>query len=103
LCLLRSCNGLLKRLSKAQDLRLCGRILIFIARIYPLADKSGVNLHGAVSAGLDWPKIHLDTRALKAFFTCQQMRGMAEAKDPTRERCFLSSVSYHSLAIRCCR
>jgi THO complex subunit 1 len=50
LCVLRSCNALLKRLSKSQDLTLCGQILIFIARIYSLGDKSGVNLHGAVSA-----------------------------------------------------
>lgn len=32
--------------------QLCGRILIFIARIYPLGDKSGVNLHGSVSGAL---------------------------------------------------
>jgi len=55
LCVLRSCNNLLRRLSKSQDLQLCGRILIFIARIYPLGDKSGVNLHGTVNSGLVLP------------------------------------------------
>ncbi|KAF5841715.1 THO complex subunit 1 transcription elongation factor-domain-containing protein [Dunaliella salina] len=55
LCILRSCNNLLRRLSKSQDLQLCGRILVFIARIYPLGDKSGVNLQGTVNSGLSLP------------------------------------------------
>lgn len=33
------------------SMQLCGRILIFIARIYPLGDRSGVNLHGMVRQG----------------------------------------------------
>ncbi|KAL6748636.1 THO complex subunit 1 transcription elongation factor-domain-containing protein [Haematococcus lacustris] len=55
LCALRSCNGLLRKLSKSQDLTLAGRILIFIARVHSLDDKSGVNLHSAVNSGLALP------------------------------------------------
>eukprot|EP00798_Chlamydomonas_sp_ICE-L_P011229 gene11229-18858_t len=53
--LMRACNSLLKRLSKAQDNQMCGRILIFMAKLYPLADKSGVNLHGNINMSLPLP------------------------------------------------
>ncbi|GAX80221.1 hypothetical protein CEUSTIGMA_g7659.t1 [Chlamydomonas eustigma] len=55
LAILRSCNGLLRRLSKANDVQLCGRILVFIVRLYPLSDKSGLNLGGTINAGLPLP------------------------------------------------
>lgn len=45
--LLRICNMLKKRLSKSQDTVLCGRILMFLASVTPLADQSGVNLSSA--------------------------------------------------------
>eukprot|EP00955_Chlamydomonas_euryale_P044770 352965-Chlamydomonas_euryale.AAC.34 len=41
--------------AQANDVQLCGRILVFIARVYPLSDKSGLNLHGAVNQGLPLP------------------------------------------------
>ena len=34
------------RLSKSSELLLCGRVLMFLAHILPLAEKSGVNLKG---------------------------------------------------------
>ena len=42
--LLRSCNDLLRRLSKSQNTIFCGRILIFLARFFPLFERSGLNL-----------------------------------------------------------
>ena len=42
--LLRMCNDLLRRLSKSQDTVFCGRILLFLARLLPLDEKSGLNL-----------------------------------------------------------
>jgi THO complex subunit 1 len=42
--LLRSCNDLLRRLSKSQNTVFCGRILIFLARFFPLFERSGLNL-----------------------------------------------------------
>lgn len=40
---------------QANDVQLCGRILVFIVRLYPLSDKSGLNLQGAINAALPLP------------------------------------------------
>lgn len=45
--MLRICNTLLRRLSKSHDAVLCGRILIFLARLQPLSDRSGLNVQAA--------------------------------------------------------
>ncbi|CAG2172896.1 unnamed protein product, partial [Oppiella nova] len=42
--LLRSCNDLLRRLSRSQNTVFCGRILVFLARFFPLFERSGLNL-----------------------------------------------------------
>ncbi|XP_064869589.1 THO complex subunit 1-like isoform X2 [Oncorhynchus nerka] len=42
--LLRMCNDLLRRLSKSQNTVFCGRIQLFLARLFPLSKKSGLNL-----------------------------------------------------------
>ncbi|XP_065843320.1 THO complex subunit 1-like [Oscarella lobularis] len=42
--LLRMCNDLLRRLSRSQDTVFCGRIQLFLAQIFPLSEKSGLNL-----------------------------------------------------------
>ncbi|GIL96451.1 hypothetical protein Vretimale_2164, partial [Volvox reticuliferus] len=55
LALLRMSNMLFRRLSKAYDVRLCGRLLIFISRCYELNDKSGLNVVGALNSGLTLP------------------------------------------------
>ncbi|KAG2441455.1 hypothetical protein HXX76_003077 [Chlamydomonas incerta] len=55
LALLRMSNMLFRRLSKAYDVRLCGRLLIFISRCYELNDKSGLNVLGALNTGLALP------------------------------------------------
>jgi hypothetical protein len=47
--LLKSCNGLAKRLSKACNAELLGKLLIFLARAYPIADGSAVNKTGRVN------------------------------------------------------
>lgn len=46
LVILRSCNELLKRLSRAEDTAFCGRVFIFMFQSFPLGDKSSVNLRG---------------------------------------------------------
>ncbi|KPM46275.1 hypothetical protein AK830_g339 [Neonectria ditissima] len=46
LCILRSCNELLRRLSRAEDTGFCGRVFIFMFQSFPLGDKSSVNLRG---------------------------------------------------------
>ena len=44
--LLRVCNDLLRRLSRSQNTVFCGRILVFLARFFPLFERSGLNLVG---------------------------------------------------------
>jgi THO complex subunit 1 len=44
--LLRSCNELLRRLSRAEDAVFCGRVFFFLFQTFPLGDKSSVNLRG---------------------------------------------------------
>ncbi|RKF57072.1 THO complex subunit 1 [Golovinomyces cichoracearum] len=46
LIILRSCNELLRRLSRAEDTAFCGRVFIFLFQSFPLGDKSAVNLRG---------------------------------------------------------
>jgi THO complex subunit 1 len=46
LVILRSCNELLRRLSRADDTAFCGRVFIFLFQSFPLGDKSSVNLRG---------------------------------------------------------
>ncbi|KAG0491653.1 hypothetical protein HPP92_005051 [Vanilla planifolia] len=46
LVMLRTCNQLLRRLSKANDVVFCGRILMFLAHFFPLSERSAVNVKG---------------------------------------------------------
>ncbi|TPX59750.1 hypothetical protein SpCBS45565_g07665 [Spizellomyces sp. 'palustris'] len=46
LVLLRLCNEILRRLSKTKNTVTSGRILMFMANVYPLTERSGVNLRG---------------------------------------------------------
>lgn len=51
--LLRLLNELLRRLpkSKTADVIFSGRILMFLSSVFPLAEKSGVNLRGNFNIG----------------------------------------------------
>lgn len=44
--MLRFCNELLRRLSRAEDAVFCGRVFIFLFQTFPLGDKSSVNSRG---------------------------------------------------------
>ncbi|KAK3380391.1 THO complex subunit 1 transcription elongation factor-domain-containing protein [Lasiosphaeria ovina] len=46
LVILRTCNELLRRLSRALDPAFCGRLFIFMFQCFPLGDPSSVNLRG---------------------------------------------------------
>ncbi|KAJ1964780.1 hypothetical protein IWQ62_002836 [Dispira parvispora] len=46
LVLLRLCNELLRRTSLTQHATFAGRVLILLASVFPLSDRSGVNLRG---------------------------------------------------------
>eukprot|EP01097_Dermamoeba_algensis_P001022 TRINITY_DN1385_c0_g1_i2.p1 TRINITY_DN1385_c0_g1~~TRINITY_DN1385_c0_g1_i2.p1 ORF type:complete len:467 (-),score=97.31 TRINITY_DN1385_c0_g1_i2:689-2002(-) len=49
LLLLRICIELLRRLSKSNDTVFCGRILMFLTNVFPLSDKSGLNLKSEIN------------------------------------------------------
>ncbi|XP_002156883.3 THO complex subunit 1 [Hydra vulgaris] len=42
--LLRMCNDMLRRLSKSQNTVFCGRIQLFLAQLFPVEEKSALNL-----------------------------------------------------------
>jgi len=42
--ILRICNDLLRRLSRTQQTVFCGRILLFLARFFPITERSGLNV-----------------------------------------------------------
>ena len=44
--LLRLCNESLRKLSKSENANMCGRIQVFLANVFPLSERSGVNLKG---------------------------------------------------------
>ena len=46
LAILRACNELLRRLSRAEDTVFCGRVFIYLFQSFPLGDRSSVNLRG---------------------------------------------------------
>ena len=48
---LRTCNNLLRRLSKGRDAVLCGRVMLFLARMLPLDDRSGLNIPCTTNLG----------------------------------------------------
>lgn len=55
LILLRICNHLLKRLSKSHDGLLCGNVLMFMSRLFPLSERSGFNLQGSYNTNIRTP------------------------------------------------
>jgi THO complex subunit 1 len=46
LVILRACNELLRRLSRAEDSVFCGRVFIYVFQTFPLHDRSSVNRQG---------------------------------------------------------
>ena len=65
LVLLRTCNELLRRLSKPsqQHTVFAGRILSLLAKVFPLGERSGVNLRGEFNVE---NKTHIDERTEEA-------------------------------------
>ena len=51
LILLRTCNNLLRRLSRAAHTVFCGRVLLLLAALFPLSERSALNITGAYNRG----------------------------------------------------
>ncbi|KZS93046.1 hypothetical protein SISNIDRAFT_485984 [Sistotremastrum niveocremeum HHB9708] len=62
LVMLRTLNELLRRLSKTEQTTFCGRILTFLSGVFPLGERSGVNLRGEY--GPQWEPVIIRPKAL---------------------------------------
>lgn len=78
LVMLRTCNQLLRRLTKANDVVFCGRILMFLAHFFPLSERSAVNIKGVFNTSnetkyeKDPPEgISVDFNFYKTFWSLQ--------------------------------
>ncbi|KAJ6469590.1 THO complex subunit 1 transcription elongation factor-domain-containing protein [Mycena vitilis] len=81
LVLLRTLNDLLRRLSKMGTTTIfCGRILTFLTGVFPLRDRSGVNLRG--DYGPTWEGVEAPA---KAAAEPEQDVVMADAKETEKE------------------
>ncbi|KAL8162680.1 hypothetical protein V2J09_014169, partial [Rumex salicifolius] len=79
LVMLRTCNQLLRRLSKASDVVLCGRILMFLAHFFPLSERSALNVKGVFNTSNETifekhsaDGIPIDINFYKTFWSLQE-------------------------------
>lgn len=79
LVMLRTCNQLLRRLSKANDVIFCGRILMFLAHFFPLSERSALNIKGVFNTSnetkyeKDPPDgVSIDFNFYKTFWSLQE-------------------------------
>ena len=47
--MLKACNSLLRRLSKSCNTEFCGRVLMFLAKVFDISEKSAANLVGRIN------------------------------------------------------
>ncbi|XP_030471176.2 THO complex subunit 1 [Syzygium oleosum] len=101
LVMLRTCNQLLRRLSKANDVVFCGRILMFLAHFFPLSERSAVNIKGVFNTSnetsyeKDPPAgISVDFNFYKTFWSLQECfcNPPSLINAPTRWQKFTSSL-----------
>ncbi|KAL9448114.1 hypothetical protein AB3S75_015562 [Citrus x aurantiifolia] len=100
LVMLRTCNQLLRRLSKANDVVFCGRILMFLAHFFPLSERSAVNIKGVFNTSnetkyeKDPPDgIPVDFNFYKMFWSLQEyFCNPALTLAPTKWQKFTSSL-----------
>ncbi|KAJ7754993.1 THO complex subunit 1 transcription elongation factor-domain-containing protein [Mycena maculata] len=82
LILLRTLNDLLRRLSKMGSTTIfCGRILTFLSGVFPLGERSGVNLRGEY--GPTWEGVKAPGAAATE---PEEDVVMADAKEPEKEK-----------------
>ncbi|KAK1261780.1 hypothetical protein QJS04_geneDACA019562 [Acorus gramineus] len=102
LVMLRTCNQLLRRLSKANDVVFCGRIIMFLAHFFPLSERSAVNIKGLFNISnetkfeKDAPDgISLDFNFYKTFWSLQDhfSNPASTTLGPSKWQKFLSSLN----------
>lgn len=82
--ILRSCNELLRRLSRAEDAVFCGRVFFFLFQTFPLGDKSSVNLRGAFHVENDTTYDKASSESEESAFYTTFWRLQDDFSDPTR-------------------
>ncbi|XAR54473.1 hypothetical protein NMG60_11029616 [Bertholletia excelsa] len=101
LVMLRTCNQLLRRLSKANDVVFCGRIIMFLAHFFPLSERSAVNIKGVFNTSneTNYEKeppdgISIDFNFYKTFWSLQEnfSNPASLAVVPTKWQKFTSSL-----------
>ncbi|KAM0748103.1 hypothetical protein T439DRAFT_328082 [Meredithblackwellia eburnea MCA 4105] len=87
--LLRLLNDLLRRLpkSKPDDVIFSGRILMFLSSVFPLGEKSGVNLRGNFNTGKGtvWEEDVADEKAKMEGLENEKMEGVVEEEEEEGE------------------
>lgn len=48
--MLKACNALLRKLSKSCNTEFCGRVLMFLAKVFDISEKSAANLSGKINS-----------------------------------------------------
>lgn len=82
LVLLRTLNDLLRRLSKIRNTTMfCGRILTFMSQVFPLGERSGVNLRGEYGPVWDDPGGRKEESVAKAEERVSMKKEAAEEED----------------------
>ncbi|KNC87096.1 hypothetical protein SARC_00772 [Sphaeroforma arctica JP610] len=79
--LLIVCTGLIARLSTVLNAGFRGRILLFLARFYPLTDKSGANVIGAFNTDLNFGDVEAELEEEKSRTSTPQVLGTADPMD----------------------
>ncbi|KAK7501107.1 hypothetical protein BaRGS_00007592 [Batillaria attramentaria] len=69
--LLRMCNDLIRRLSKSQNTVFCGRIQLFLSRLFPLSEKSALNLMSQFNLENVTVSILIDYNLYRKFWSLQ--------------------------------
>ncbi|KAI4332946.1 hypothetical protein L6164_017812 [Bauhinia variegata] len=102
LVMLRTCNQLLRRLSKANDVVFCGRILMFLAHFFPLSERSALNVKGVFNTSNETkyekepPEgISIDFNFYKTFWSLQEYFSNPSSLSlaPVKWQKFTSSLS----------
>lgn len=82
LVLLRTLNDLLRRLSKTgKTTSFCGRILTFLSAVFPLGERSGVNLRGEY--GPQWDPVTYRKVVVEEKMEVDQVREGADTEIPS--------------------
>ncbi|GFP93437.1 THO complex subunit 1 [Phtheirospermum japonicum] len=102
LVMLRTCNQLLRRLSKANDVVFCGRIIMFLAHFFPLSERSAVNIKGVFNTSNETKyekeaaeSSTIDFNFYKTFWSLQEFfsNPASLAPAPTKWQKFISSLA----------